>query len=53
MTKEKVKDLFAVFIRVVYDEAGLVIPKHFDPEPEAKRVASALIAKGLGIEVDQ
>lgn len=50
---ESVKARLWVFVNAIYNEAGLEVPFNFDPEPEAKRVASALIAKGLGIEVDR
>jgi len=52
MKKHKVKttmQLFADCLRQLYEVAGLEIPKQFDPDIESSRLASALVAKGLGI----
>jgi len=51
MAKEGVKASLWTFIAIIYAEAGLEIPQLFIPEDEAKRVASALIAKGMGIRL--
>ena len=43
--------LFADCLRQLYQAAGLEIPEQFDPDMESTRVASALVAKGLGIKL--
>ena len=57
MSKAKTKwthqEVFAVFIHKMYEEAGLTIPDEFYPEAEAPRVANALRAQGMGIQLEE
>jgi hypothetical protein len=48
---ESVMRLFAECLRQLYQVADLEIPEPFDPDIEANRLASALVAKGLGISL--
>ena len=47
------QEVFVVFIHKMYEEAGLVIPDEFYPEKEAPRVANALRAQGMGIQLEE
>jgi hypothetical protein len=46
----KVVKCFRHFIRRMYDETGLDVPPQFQPDTEADRIISAIIAKSLGIK---
>lgn len=46
-------ECYTAFIRGIYQEAGLMLPEDFYPEIEIGRVANTLIAKGMGIRLEQ
>ena len=46
------QETYLAFIRKMYEEACLTIPEDFYPEVEAPRLANALRAQGMGIQLE-